>query len=183
MAGPSVVESIKAALGRLLEALPFAKRKLPSAPEPFSSIEDSSPNADLLMSANAAPGLAGRQSAKPDFRAAFEALSHRKGVLLGVAVVLGFVLVLAITAIIVGAPPPPPAAAPHFDREGEALVRQWLVPPGSALEPRMEMERETMPHYSAKEAFTLGVDPAEADVTGLQESNDARLNELFRTVR
>lgn len=183
MAAPSPFAALRAALGRLLGALPFVKRALPPSPEPFSSIEDATPNEDVLFSANAAPGLAASKRARIDFKSAVEAASHKTGLLIGLAAALGFLLVLAVTAILVSAPPPAPPRAPTLDKEGEALVRSWLVPPGSALEPRMEMERESIPGYSAADAFRLGLDPAKADLSKSEAANDAAAEELFRTVR
>jgi hypothetical protein len=182
MAAP-LLSAAKAFLDRLLASLPFAKRNLPSAPEPFSSIEDSTPNSDVLISPNAAPTFRKPNERRIDVRAAIEDLSRKKGLLIVLAVILGFVLIIAVTAIVVGAPPPGPAAPPALDRSGEALVKKWLVPPGSALEPRMEMERDAVPPYTPADAFRLGIDPAKVDISKARAATDAEAARLFGAVR
>ncbi|HUW41746.1 MAG TPA: hypothetical protein VMV90_12125 [Rectinemataceae bacterium] len=183
MASPPKVSPAKALLDRLLDAFPFLKRKLPSAPEPFSSIEDSTPNADVLLSPNAAPTVGRKAGKRVDLRSAVEDLSRNKGLLVVLAAVLGLLLVIAVTAIAVSVPPPKPAAIPALDAQGDALARKWLVPPGSPLEPRMEMERGSAPRYTPADALRLGLDPARVDVAAETAANDAAAEKLFGAVR
>lgn len=176
-------ETARAALGRLLEALPGAKRSAPSAPEPFAAIEDETASTDILLEANAAPGLQ-KGAGRLDLGATVAALAKNRTLLAGLALALVFLLVLAVTALVVGAPPAAAkGAAPRIDPEGEALVRRWILPPGIGLEPRVELEREGPPAYTAAEAYALGLDPASADVSGLKSRNDAELGALFGAVR
>lgn len=183
MAAPTRGSPAKALLDRLLDSLPFLKRKLPSAPEPFASIEDPTPDAEVLLSPNAAPVIGRKAGKRVDLRSAVEDLSRKKGLLVGLAVVLGLVLVIAVTAVAVSLPPPKSAPAPALDPAGEALAREWLVPPGSPLEPRMEMERGSAPRYSSADAFRLGLDPARVDTATEAAANDAAAEKLFGAVR
>lgn len=68
----------------------------------------------------------------------------RKPLVLAVlGTILLLVLAMAATAIVVGLPPRPgsaPGAA--VTKDGEELLRRWLLPPGDPLEPTMPMERE-----------------------------------------
>jgi hypothetical protein len=182
----AALAALKRTLGRALEILPFVKKHEggPSVEEPFSSIEDSTSSSDMLLEANAAMTKAatGKES-RIDFRASLAALSKNTVLLVSLLAVLGFLLVLAVTAIIVGAPPArlkPPVA---LTREGADLVGSWMYPPGLSLEQRMPMEREGRPAYTYADSIRLGIDPAKVDDTALRAANDAAVDELYRTAR
>lgn len=170
-------------LERILGAIPFPKRHLPSAPEPFTSIEDSTPNADVLMSPNAASAFDRNGAGVTNLRSAVENLGRRRWLVVVLVAALGLLLVIAVTAIAVSLPPPRPAVAPPLDPRGSALVKTWLVPPSSPLDPRMEMERGSTPRYSPTDAIRLGLDPAQADVSKAAAADDAEAQRLFGAVR
>lgn len=65
----------KAFFDRLLASMPFVKRSRPSAPEPFTSIEDSTPNSEVLISPNAAPAFGKPEATRVDLRSTIEDLS------------------------------------------------------------------------------------------------------------
>jgi hypothetical protein len=178
------LDSIKAGLGSLISRLPFAKRPSPSAPEPFSTVEDETPLGDLLDADNAAPvspsGKAARE--KPDLGAAFGAAIKSPPVMIAALSVLGFLLIAAFVAIVVSSPPKKAAAEPPFTKEGEALVKTWLPPPGDPLSPNMEMERGAASVYSPADAARLGLPKDPLLMATLGERNDAAIEDLYGTV-
>ncbi|HET7839441.1 MAG TPA: hypothetical protein VFL04_06745 [Rectinemataceae bacterium] len=186
----SPLAAATAALARvwrgILDALPFVKRGggAKSSEEPFSTIEDPTSTSDMLLEANAAmTGAAAPREARIDLRASLAALAKNTVLVVSLLAILGFLLVLAVTAIIVGAPPKPMPAAPALSREGTDLVKTWIYPPGLSLEPRMPMEREGRPKYSYGDSARIGIDPAKVDLAPLKATNDEAIDELYRTVR
>jgi hypothetical protein len=182
-------KAVESALGRLRALagrIPFLKRAIKaSSPEPFSSIEDGSPTSDAVIEVNAAhpaPGFA-EAGPRPDPRALVALVVKNKPLFAGTLVLLGFLLAWALTAIVVGLPARRLAPSPALSPEGKALVRRWILPRGPSVEPRIWLEREGPPDYTAQDAIRLGADPAGVDITGLQSRNDAEIEELYRTVR
>jgi hypothetical protein len=179
--------SLKTAVGGLTARLPFPKRA-ESTPEPFSAIEDETPIGDLLSSANAAPGMAsqGKKGERADFKslavsAADSALKNTP-LLIGIIVVLLFLLAVAITTIIVNAPPKAMPATAPFTKEGLAVVKAWILPPGDPLEPRMAMEREGSAVYTAQDAARLGIEPDPRIAAGFRLKSDEAIEDLYATV-
>jgi hypothetical protein len=168
----------------LASRFPFLAKRKAASPEPFSAIEDETPVGDLLSAANAAHGMAtqGRKREALDFRALIEAAVKKPSVLIGVFVVLAFLLALAVTAAIVTAPPKALAVTPPLTEKGEALVKSWLPPPGDPLEPRMAMERDGAPGWTAEDAARLGINPDPMVAAQLRDKNDEAIDDLFRTV-
>jgi hypothetical protein len=163
---------------------PFLPRRPASSPEPFSAIEDDSPVGDFLSASNAAPGMANQGSGRerPDFHAILEMAVKSPAILVGAFVVLVFLLALAATAVIVRAPPRSGSTMVPFTKKGEALVKTWLLPPGDPLEPRMAMEREGLPAYSAEDAARLGINSDPLVAARLRDRNDEAIEDLFGTV-
>ena len=154
----------------LASRFPFLGKRKAASPEPFSAIEDETPVGDLLSAENAAHGMAtqGRKREALDFRALIEAAVKKPSVLIGIFVVLAFLLALAVT--------------PPLTEKGEALVKTWLPPPGDPLEPRMAMEREGSPGWTAEDAARLGINPDPMVAAQLRDKNDEAIDDLFRTV-
>jgi hypothetical protein len=180
-----VVSLLKGALERVTRALkPKARARRPSSPEPFGSVEDSA-GLDALLEPNAVgqPPKAGSHLASIDLREVLADLSRRKALVACLAAALVFLLGLAVTSLVVGAPPKPMVAPPRATREGAALVRRLVVPPRSSLAPRMAMEREGAAPYTARSAVELGLGGADIDLSGISARNDAEADELYGTVR
>ena len=178
------LDSIKAGIGSLASRLPFIKGKSVPTPEPFSSIEDDTPLGDLLSSRNAAP-VSPKTKAKierPDFRRLFETLLKRTPVLIGIIATIGLVIVVIIVSVATSLPPKTGKAAAAFTKEGEALVKQWLPPPGDPLEARVRMERSGVPSYSAADAAKIARPNDPGIAAGLAEKNDEAMEDLYGTV-
>lgn len=174
---PSLVSGLK---GRLLPK----RRKAASGRaslEPFASIEDDTPGADLSLERNAAIALRKRRE-RVDIREAAAAFFGNRLALAATASLLFVLLLLATAAFIVGRPPkplPPPAAV---DPEGAALVGEFLLPPETILEPRVELDREPKRVYTGADAARFRTDPAGVDSSALSARNDAAAEALFGTV-
>jgi hypothetical protein len=183
MAGLSRLAS-RAKLGNIASRLTFLKRSTDASPEPFSTIEDDTPLGDLLSSRNAAPvapaSKKGRE--RPDVRGLLELALKRRPVVIGVLTALALALVVAIVAVVVTIPPKPLKAAPAFTKEGIALVKQWLPPPGDPLEPHMEMERSGPATYTSADAVKLGFPADPRAAASLAEKNDEAIEDLYGTV-
>jgi hypothetical protein len=173
-----------ARLGSILSRLPFVKKSVSSAPEPFSAIEDETPLGDLLEADNAAPVNPRTKSAlaKPQLGEALRAAVKSLPVMIGIVSVLGFILILAVVSIIVSSPPRAVKAAAPFTKAGEALVKTWLPPPGDPLSPRMEMERSEAITYTPADAAKIGLPDDPLLMTTLEERNDASIEDLYGTV-
>jgi hypothetical protein len=174
----------RAKIGKLASRLSFLKRSTPASPEPFSTIEDDTPLGDLLSSRNAAPvGPKSKgERERPDVRGILELALKRKPFIIGLLSTLAVAFIVAVVAVAVTIPPTAPKAAPAFTKEGLALVKQWLPPPGDPLEPRIEMERSGIPTYTSADAAKLGrpADPRAA--ASLAEKNDEAIEDLYGTV-
>ena len=168
----------------LASRFPFLGKRKATSPEPFSAIEDATPLGDHLSAANAAHGMASKASKREalDFRALMESAVKNPSVLIGICVVLAFLLALVVTAVIVTAPPKALTVTPPLTEKGEALVKTWLPPPGDPLEPRMAMEREGAPAWSAEDAARFGINPDPVAAAQLRDKNDEAIDDLFRTV-
>jgi hypothetical protein len=177
-------DSVKVGLSSLLSRLPFAKKSISSAPEPFSAIEDETPLGDLLEADNAAPVNSGAKSsfAKPELSEALKAAVKSPPVMIGIGTVLVFVLIAVVVSIIVSSPPRAVKAALPFTTAGEALVKTWLPPPGDPLSPRMEMERSESATYTPADAAKIGLPDDPLLMTTLGERNDAAIEDLYGTV-
>jgi hypothetical protein len=179
--------SLKAAVGGLASRLPFSKRA-ESTPEPFSAIEDETPIGDLLSSSNAAPGMAsqGKKGERADFKSlaysAADSAMKNTPLLIGIIVVLLFLLAVAITTVIVNAPPKAMPATAPFTKEGLAVVKAWIPPPGDPLAPRMAMEREGVAVYTAEDAARLGIDPDPRLAARFRLKSDEAIEDLYGTV-
>jgi hypothetical protein len=189
----SGLDSIKAGIGgitsraklrALTSRLPFVKRASAPTPEPFSTIEDDTPLGDLLSSQNAAPiapvSKAGRE--RPDIRGLLESAIKRRSVLIGMLTALALILIVAVVAIAVSVPPQAPKEAKPFTKAGETLVKSWLPPSGDPLEPRVEMEREGVPKYTAADAAKIGRPSDPGTAASLAEKNDEAIDDLYGTV-
>lgn len=181
------LDSIKAGVASLRSRLPFVKKSVSSAPEPFSAIEDETPLGDLLETDNAAPVNSGGASAKasfakPDLGEALKTASKSLPVMIGLASVLGFALIVAVVSIIVSSPPRAVKALPPFTKEGQALVKTWLPPPGDPLVPRMAMERSEAMPYTPADAAKIGLPDDPLLMASLSERNDAAIEDLYGTV-
>ena len=183
----SIKSAVAGAVAGAAARIPFLPKRQASAPEPFSAIEDDTPLGDLLSSPNAAPSAAPASTReRPDFRAvatsAVEAAVKNTPILIGIIVVVVFLLMLAVTALIVNSPPKAPAAAAPFTEIGQSLVKTWLPPPGDPLEPRMAMERDGPPAYSAEDAARLGIASEPSTLAALRDKNSAAIEDLYGTV-
>lgn len=189
MAGSTgILGSVKGALGGIISGvtgllrLPTKKRV---SPEPFAAVVDETPSADALLEPNVAvlrpKGKKAANVARVDVREVVTGIIRNKTLVIAISAVLVFFLILAITAVFVGAPAKPLPPAKPATREGAALVRRMVVPPASSLAPRMAMEREEAASYDLDEAVHLGLDGV--DIGGLSSRNDVAAEELFRTVR
>jgi hypothetical protein len=187
------LDSIKAGLGNLASSaklgsiasrLPFVKRPISPSPEPFSTIEDDTPLSDIVLSENAAPvGASSKEGfARPDFKSFFASILGRKPVLIGLVGALAIIVIILVVAVAVTIPPKAPEAAKPFTKEGEALVRTWLVPPGDPLEPRVEMQRGEIPVYTPADAAKLGIPDDPEIIKKLAAKNDKAIRELYGTV-
>jgi hypothetical protein len=176
------LDPLKKAAAGIAARIPFLPKRTAASPEPFSAIEDDTPLGDLLSAKNAAPGMRSPAADKPDFRALFGSLFKSPPVLIGSAVVLVFLLTLAVVALVVSAPPKATAASLPFTEKGEALVRTWLPPPGDPFEKRMPMEREGAPSYSPKDAARIGLDPDPGILARVRDRNDEAMDEFYGTV-
>jgi hypothetical protein len=173
-----------ASRAKLGSRIPHLSKRPASSPEPFSAIEDDSPVGDFLSASNAAPGMGvqGSERGRLDFRGLLESAVKRPAILVGIFVILAFLLTLAVTAVIVTAPPKASRTEAPFTEKGQALVKTWLLPPGDPLEPRMAMEREGLPAYSAEDAARLGINPDPLVAARLRDRNDEAIEDLFGTV-
>jgi hypothetical protein len=171
--------SIGATVSSLLSRLPFAKPQ--NAPEPFSSVEDETPLGDLLAGENAAPQLK-KKAERSDLKEIFVGLIKKPAVLIASLSGVGFVLIIALVAIFVSSPPAEAKAPPPFTKEGQALVKTWLLPPGDALEARMEMRRGDAEPYTEADAAKLGLPSDPLVKASLAERNDAAIEDLYGTV-
>jgi hypothetical protein len=182
-ANKGALASIRGAVGALLSRLPFAKKASAPTPEPFEAIEDETPIGDLLSTANAAPipgkGLGGD---RPDLKALASSAIKSPPILIGSGVALVFLLALAITAIVVNSPAKSAEAPKPFVKEGEALVRSWLPPPGDPIERPMALEREGAQKYGLADAARIGIDPNPSLRSRLADANDLAIDDLFGTV-
>lgn len=181
----SALGSIKASAGSFLSRLPFAKGKSESSPEPFSAVEDETPLGDLLQADNAAPLSPARDKAerlRPEIGETIKAAAKNPFILYGGLCALGFGLIIAAVAVIVSSPPKAASAPAPITREGTALVKTWLPPPGDPLAPRMEMERDEAPDYGAADAARLGIPNDPLLKATLAECNDEAIEELYGTV-
>lgn len=171
-------------LGKLASRLPFVKRGSAASPEPFSTIEDDTPLGDLLSLQNAAPLAPPPKEAreKLDIRGMIEPALRRGPVVIGILSTLGLALVIAIVAVAVTLPPKAPKAAPPMTKEGIALVKQWLPPPGDPLEARMETERSGPATYTNADAVELGSPADSRAAAALAEKNDEAIEDLYGTV-
>jgi hypothetical protein len=183
MAKGMLIDSIKAGAASLLSRLPFLKRGAAPSPEPFSAIEDETPlGDDLLATDNAAPVAkpkAARESI--DLRGLIVSAIKKPVVLISCLSVLGVILVIAVVSAIVTAPPAEAKAAPPFTKEGIALVKTWLPPPGDPLAPRMPMEREGLPAYGPADAAKLGIPTDPILLATLADRNDKAIEDLYGT--
>ncbi len=161
------------------------------AEEPFASIEDTTPGADFALERNAALGAAtgtGMHRAPRGLRGFLELVVHNRVVLVGVAGVLVLVLIVSIVALVASAPPEPLADVPRPTAAGEAYAARLLVPPDPALEPKIALERDPKPVYTAEEvrkvadALGLGADLASIDIAPIAAKNDAAIAALWGTV-
>jgi hypothetical protein len=177
------LDSIKSGMSGLASRIPFVNRSIAPSPEPFSTIEDDTPLSDIVLSDNAAPAgaSAGKGGAKPDLRGFLASVLGRKPVLIGLIGVLGFVLVIVAVSIAVTIPPKAPEAAKPITKEGTALVKTWLLPPGDPLEPRVEMQRGEVPAYTAEDAARLGLLRDRETIDKLAAKNDRAMRELYGT--
>jgi hypothetical protein len=168
----------------LSNRIPFLSRKSSPSPEPFSEIEDDTPLGDLLSAENAAPVAAKSDSGpeRPDIRGIAASAIKRPAVLIGLLIALGFVLSLAIVAMIVSAPPASRKSSAPFTKEGESIVKSWLPPPGDPLEPKIELEREGLPTYGPADAAKVGLPKDPHIIERLSEKNDMALEDLYGTV-
>lgn len=180
----SAIDSAKAKIGDLASRLPFFKRPVSPSPEPFSTIEDDTPLSDIVLSENAAPaGSSSKEGAeRPDLRGILRSLLGHKPVLIGLIGGLAFLLILVVVALAVAAPPKAPEAVAPFTKEGEALVRTWILPPGDPLEPRVEMLRSEIPAYTAADAARLGIPEGREAIDKLVAKNDEAIRKLYGTV-
>jgi hypothetical protein len=187
------LDSIKAGIGGLASRaklrnpasrLPFLKRGTPSSPEPFSTIEDDTPLGDLLSSQNAAPVAPSSKAdrERPDVRGILELALKRRPVVIGVLATLAVAFIVAVVAVAVTIPPKAPKAESAFTKEGMALVKQWLQPPGDLLEPRIEMERSGPATYTPADAAKLGLPSDPRAAASLAEKNDEAIEDLYGTV-
>jgi hypothetical protein len=178
------LDSIKANLGDLASRIPFAKRSTAATPEPFSSIEDDTPLGDLLSSQNVAPVAPASKSGRelPDLRGILASTLSRKPVLIGILGGLALILIIAVVAVAVSVPPKAPEEAAPFTKEGTALVKTWLLPPGDPLEPRMEMQRGGASAYKPEDAVKLGRPSDPGTATDLAAKNDEAIDDLYGTV-
>jgi hypothetical protein len=169
---------------RLGSRIPFLAKRPASSPEPFSAIEDDGSVGDFLSASNAAPGMTAQGSGRGrlDFHALLELAVKSPAILVGIFVVLALLLAIAVTAVIVTVPPKASRAGAPFTEKGEALVKTWLPLPGDPLEPRMAMEREGFPKYSAEDAARLGINPDPLVAARLRDRNDEAIEDLFGTV-
>jgi hypothetical protein len=178
------IEAIKAKAASLVSRLPIPKRASASSPEPFSAVEDETPlGDDLLATDNAAPIAkpvkASRESF--DFRGMLTGAFKLPVVRIASLSVLAVILIIAVVSVIVTAPPKAAKAAPQFTKEGIALVKTWLPPPGDPLAPRMAMEREGIPVYGPSEAAKLGIPTNPILLATLAERNDKAIDDLYGT--
>lgn len=180
----------KAFLSKLPSLLSGLAKRLPRRPgkasetgslEPFSSIEDETPGADLSLEKNAAIAFK-RKRERIDLREAAAAFFGNRTALLSTAAVLLVLLLLATAAFIAGRPPKPLPAAAAVDPEGEALVGKFIIPPETVLEPRVELDREPKRVYTEADAARFRTDPAGVDIQALAARNDAAAEALFGTV-
>jgi hypothetical protein len=173
-----------AKLGSLASRLPFVKSSVPASPEPFSTIEDDTPLSDIVLSENAAPiGPSSKEgSARPDLKGILASIVGQKPVLIGLIGALAILVIIAVVAVAVTLPPKAPEAAKPFTKDGEALVRTWLIPPGDPLEPRIEMQRSETPAYTPRDAAKLGIPEDPEIVKSLAAKNDRAIRELYGTV-
>jgi hypothetical protein len=174
----------RAKLGSVASRLPFIKRSIAPSPEPFSTIEDETPLSDIVLSDNAAPAGASSKEGyeRVDIRSALaSALGHRP-VLIGLISSLAFILILVVVAVAVTLPPGTPKASKPFTKEGEALVKTWLLPSGEPLEPRVEMQRSEVPAYTPEDAARLGLPEDRETIEKLAAKNDETIRDIYRTV-
>ncbi len=180
----SAIEAAKRAspkkLASLGSRLPFLKHAPAPSPEPFSAIEDDTPLGDLLSAQNAAPVVPkdeGRESI--DVRGLVEGLLKRPAVLIGSLVVLGFILLVAAVSIIVSAPPKVVKSEAPFTKEGLAVIKAWLPPPGDPLEPRIATERDGSYRYGPADAAKLGLPDSPIILAAIADGNDAEIEALY----
>jgi hypothetical protein len=175
---------------RTLLKLPPAARP---SPEPAPEAEEGFPGADSIIApkkagSRAEGGKGGKRAkaapkVKVDYREILASLLKSKTLVVSLVAALGFLLVLAVTGIVVAAPAKPLPLAAGPTREGAALVRRMIVPPRSSLAARMVMEREDAAAYTLGDAVLLGIDWDAIDLAGLGARNDVAADELYGTVR
>jgi hypothetical protein len=176
-------DSIRAGLGSFASKLPFVKRSIAPTPEPFSSIEDETPLSDILLSQNAAPigGASKEGIERPDIRSILSAILGHRSVLIGLLGSLAVIVVIVVVAVAVTIPPKAPEAPKPFTKEGEALVRTWLVPAGDPLESRVEMQRSGVSAYTSEDAAKLGLPEDRETIEALAAKNDQAIRDLYGT--
>jgi hypothetical protein len=178
------IEAIKAKAASLVSRLPFPKPASAPSPDPFSAVEDEAPLGDDLLSTDNAAQIAksGKITRESfDFRGMLAGAFKSPIVRITSLSVLAFILIIAVVSVIVTAPPKAAKAAPQFTKEGIALVKTWLPPPGDPLAPRMAMEREGLPVYGPPEAAKLGIPTNSILLATLAERNDKAIDDLYGT--
>jgi hypothetical protein len=181
------LDSIKALPASLLSRLnlPFIpKPGVSASPEPFSAIQDETPlGDDLLATDNAAPVSRPIKSSKEsvDVGAALASAFKKPIVLISSLSVLAVILVIAVVGAIVTSPPKAANAAAPFTKEGIAVVKTWLPPPGDPLAPKMAMEREGKQAYGPADAAKLGIPSDPILLATLADHNDAAIDDLYGT--
>lgn len=178
------LDSIRKSIAGLASRIPFLKRGFAPSPEPFSTIEDETPLGDLLSSQNAAHLAPAKKGGfeKPDFHGLFQSAVKHTPVLVGMLATLALLVITIVVAVATSLPPRAPKEAKAFTKEGEALVKQWLPPPGDPLEARMEMERVGVAIHSATDAARIGTPSDPGVLAGLIEKNNEAIEDLYGTV-
>jgi len=179
----------KGKLKALVAKLPFVKGKIAPSPEPFSAIEDDTPLGDLLSSENAAPVAPAAKAARAsiDIHGVAESLVKNPVALICGLAALVLILAIAIVAIIVSLPPKAVKAEAPFTKEGIAVIKAWLPPPGDPLVPRMHFERERSsaggaPNYTPADAAKIGIPDSAIIRAAIADRNDADIEALYGTV-
>ena len=119
-------------------------------------------------------------AARPSIGRSLKAAFKNPLVLVSAAALALLIAGAAVAAIVAGLPPRIEGGL--SSPEGEDLVREWPLPPGDPLEPRLLWEREEIGHYTSADAARIALRGA-PDRAALAERNDATIDELYRAVK
>lgn len=161
--------ALKAKLGDLVSGL--------LARLPFASKKD---RAKRPAKAGGASESAARE--RPRLKDIVALVFRNRIVLVSTVSILVLFLLIAITALVTGAPPKALSEGVAPTPEGEALVSEWLLPDDESLLPVIELEREPKSVYTSVDVARFATDPAGVDSSALSARNDAAAAALFGTV-